>query len=189
MTAEPTATPEPTPAPIQPIDGTADMPVPIVPTGGGSGGGSGQTTLTFSATDWAGAYRGDQSWYGRPWAAIYGAQSPYPSGTLTFSLDEQPTRPASLYVMGVGDESGQRFSFGVDVNGSLGRIDGTLPNWSVAEHGATGQRAPWIEFRLEIASGSLQAGQNRISIVSLQDGATFPAPPYILLGSARLDLT
>jgi hypothetical protein len=62
-------------------------PVPIVPS---------TSAATFTAADWGGAfYRGDAQFYGRPWSAIYGAASEYPSARIRFRLDAELTGPAT----------------------------------------------------------------------------------------------
>ena len=68
----PTPTPEPTSVPVE---------------------------LPIAADLWKGGYfQGNALYYGRPWTAIYGAQSDYPRGTFVLTLTSDPVEPIELFV-------------------------------------------------------------------------------------------
>src|SRR5690348_3614736 len=63
------------------------------------------TTLTFAAASWQGGWlRNNSGFLGRPWVAIYGAQSNYPRASLVFSLDDVPTGDVRVVLTGICDE-------------------------------------------------------------------------------------
>ena len=130
---------------------------------------------------------GDQSWYGRPWVAVYGRESPYPRATLRFDLPESPSGPMVLTLTGLGDETGEPFPFGIEVNGVFaGESTVPFPNWDPAAHGAQGERAPWSQVQVSIPGDLLRQGGNQISVVSRQSGQNWGGPPYLLLSDAVL---
>jgi hypothetical protein len=181
----PTLTPSPVPtATATPVPTATPTPAPAVaPTLAPV-----QTLrLDFTAADWRGGYfRGDAQWYGRPWVAVYGAQSDYPSATLVFSLNATPGRSAVLRLTGLDDELGALNPVALDVNGQ--RIyEGPSPflNW---DGQGTGANAAWTTAEFTIPSGALWSGSNDITFANLSPSANFNAPPYVLLADATLEI-
>ena len=186
-TPPPTLPPSPTPVPTAtstPVPTATPMPTPAVaPTLAPV-----QTLrLDFTAADWRGGYyRGDGRAYGRPWVAVYGALSEYPSATLVFTLDATPGRPATLRLTGLDDELGTLNPIALDVNGQ--RIysgSSPFPNWDGRGDGAN---AAWTTAEFAIPSGALWAGSNQIMFVNLSPAASFNAPPYVLLADATVEI-
>lgn len=156
----------------------APTPVPIVPS---------TTVAAFTAADWRGAfYRGDSQFYGRPWSAIYGAASEYPSATIRFRLDGEPTAPATLTLTGLDDELDALNPIAIEVNGQQ-VFSGPSPflNWDGVGNGAN---AAWTEAAVTIPAELLQQGRNEIVIANLSPSGNFNAPPYVLLGDATLEV-
>jgi hypothetical protein len=150
-------------------------PVPIVP-----------AALTrFAAADWRGGfYRGDSRFYGRPWVAIYGANSDYPRARLRFELDRQPVGAATLTVAGLDDELAERNPIAIDVNDQR-LFTGPSPflDWDGV---GNGENAAWTEVEISIPANLLRPGRNTITMSNLSPTANFNAPPYILLADATL---
>ena len=155
---------------------TERTPVPIVPSASGA---------RFSAADWRGGfYRGDSLFYGRPWVAVYGAESEYPRARLRFRLDRQPRGTATLTVAGLDDEWGELNPIAIDVNDQR-LFAGPSPflNWDGI---GNGDNAAWTRVDISIPAELLRPGRNTITIANLSPTANFNAPPYILLGDATL---
>jgi hypothetical protein len=143
--------------------------------------------LEFGAADWSGGYyRGDALAYGRPWVALYGAQSGYPRAALAFALDAAPDGPATLTVTGLDDEWAAANEVALEVNGRL-VFAGPSPfaNWDGA---GDGSGAAWTAAAFELPAGLLRAGPNEVAIANRTPGANFGTPPYVLLAGAALDL-
>jgi len=138
----------------------------------------------FSAADWQGGYVGDQSWYGRPWVAIYGAQSQYPRAALTFPLDAAPTGDATLDLEGLDDEWPGNVSIEITVNGAA-IFSGPSPwqSWDGAGHG---EDAAWTTVVLTIPAGTLHAGINQLVVSNTEPAANFETGPYVLLSAAAV---
>ncbi len=138
----------------------------------------------FSAADWQGGYVGDQSWYGRPWVAIYGAQSQYPRAALTFPLDAAPTGDATLDIEGLDDEWPGNVSIEITVNGTA-VFSGPSPwqSWDGAGHG---ERAAWTSVVITIPAGTLHAGINQLVVSNTEPAANFETGPYVLLSAAAV---
>lgn len=184
-TLVPTATPVPaTPTPTPPPPTPTPIPTPAVaPTLAPV-----QTVrLDFSADDWRGGYfRGDGLAYGRPWVAVYGALSDYPSAALDVSLNATPGRPAILTIVGLDDELDASNPVALDVNGE--RVfsgSSPFPNWDGQGSGAN---AAWTPVEFTIPRGVLRAGGNQIVFANLSPVASFNAPPYVLLSDATLEI-
>ena len=164
-TAAPTATPTSTPTPV--------------PTS--------TVRIDFTAADWRGGYyRGDSQAYGRPWVAIYGAASAYPSAALDLSLEQPPAGPATLRIAGLDDELAALNPITVEINGEP-IFSGPSPfrNWDGVGNGAD---AAWTTARFTIPTGYLRAGRNEIAVANRSPAASFNAPPYVLLAEASLDV-
>jgi hypothetical protein len=143
--------------------------------------------LTFNQSDWHGGFlRDDYEWYGRPWVALYGAQSDYPRADLRFTLSEQPFGTVVLYLTGLCDETGIKNPIRVAVN-TRTIFNGTA--WFESWDGTgDGSNAPWTTVVIRIPADFFLPGQNNISVTNRQPGSNFSSPPYVLLGGARLEL-
>ena len=140
----------------------------------------------FTAEDWRGGYyRGDSQAYGRPWVALYGAQSAYPGAALTFRLRGEPGDPATLRLTGLDDELPDLNQILVAVNGEE-VYSGASPfaNWDGIGNGAN---AAWTEVSIAIPAGVLRSGRNEIAVSNLTPAASFNGPPYVLLADAVLE--
>ncbi len=143
--------------------------------------------ISFAAEDWRGGfYRGDSLAYGRPWVAVYGASSEYPSAALFFSLDEEPVGTAFITLAGLDDEWAANNEIAIEVNGE--RIfSGPSPfaNWDGIGDGAN---AAWTNISFTIPPRLLRAGPNEIQVANLTPGSSFDAPPYLLVAEATLQI-
>ncbi len=142
--------------------------------------------VAFAAEDWRGGYyRGDGQAYGRPWVALYGAQSAYPSATLTFRIRGEAGGPATLRLTGLDDELPDLNQMAVAVNGEQ-VYSGASPfvNWDGISNGAN---AAWTEASITIPAGVLQSGRNEVTVSNLTPAASFNGPPYVLLADAVIE--
>ncbi|MDQ3168255.1 MAG: hypothetical protein M3P94_06370 [Chloroflexota bacterium] len=142
--------------------------------------------VSFDAADWTGGfYQSDpdlQAFYGRPWLAVYGSESEYPSATLAFTLDDEPDEAITLTVLGLDDELDGLNPITIEINGRLVyEGDDVFPNWNTE----TGNPEVWSQVGFRIAPGLLQEGDNSITIANLTPADTFGGPPYLLLGAGR----
>ena len=142
--------------------------------------------VPVAASDWTGGfYQADpelQAYYGRPWVAVYGAQSEYPAATLAFSLDDQPDEPITLTVLGLDDELEGLNPIAIEVNGRrVYEGDNLFVNWNAV----TGDPSVWSQVGFRIAPELLEDGDNTITLINLTPSSTFGGPPYFLLGDAR----
>jgi hypothetical protein len=178
--AEPTATNIPlvfnTPAPDSDSDST-NTPRAQEP--------AAQDELELSADAWEGGYfRGDSAYYGRPWTAIYGAQSDYPRVTLVVSLRVDPAQPIELAMSGLDDELPDKNQIVVEINGQrIYQGESWFANW---DGDGTGEDAAWTMVRITIPPGLLIQGDNRITIRNATASANFGSPPYVLLDSVTV---
>ncbi|MCC6790919.1 MAG: serine/threonine protein kinase [Thermomicrobiales bacterium] len=189
-TNEPEPTDEPEPEPTEEPDG--------VPTIAPSNGGivtpeptetpedvdSEPVSLEFVAEDWQGGLvRSDSGFLGRPWSAVYGANSGYGEATLSFTLDAAPAGEAELTITGVDDEAGGDSPISISVDG-VEVFAGPSPfaNWD----GDDDSNAPWTTLSLTLPAGLLQEGENRITVANLDPSSTIDSPPYVLLSDAAL---
>jgi hypothetical protein len=145
------------------------------------------TTTQFGAADWQGGYyRGDATWYGRAWTAVYGAQSEYPAASLTVSLPAAPTTEATLTITGLDDEWAGSNPIVVSVNDvEIYSGNGPFQSWDGT---GQGEQAEWTTAVFTVPTGVLQAGTNEIKVANQAPTATFGAPPYILLSDAQLEI-
>jgi hypothetical protein len=140
----------------------------------------------FTAEDWRGGYyRGDGQAYGRPWVALYGAQSSYPGAALTFRLRGELEGSATLRLTGLDDELPDLNPILVTVNGEQ-VYSGASPfaNWDGL---GDGSHAAWTEVAITIPAGVLRSGRNEIAVSNLTPAASFNGPPYILLADAVIE--
>lgn len=183
-TASPTPSPSPSPAPspspsatpVPPTQTPTTLPTPAL-----------STRVAFTAADWSGGYyRGDALAYGRPWVALYGAQSAYSRAVLTVTLDDAAAGPATLTLTGLDDEWAAANDLALEVNGQR-VFTGPSPflNWDGV---GTGAGAAWTAVAFELPVGLLRTGSNEIAVANLTSGANFGVPPYVLLAEAALEL-
>jgi hypothetical protein len=143
------------------------------------------STAEFAAEDWRGGYyQGTGRFYGRPWVAVYGAQSPYPRATLRFRLDGQPSGPVTVTIDGLDDELAAANPIAIEVNG-LQVFTGPSPfaNWDGVGNGAN---ARWTQATITIPAALVHQGRNEIAIANLSPSANVGAPPYILLSETTV---
>jgi hypothetical protein len=199
-TPRPTRTPKPTRTPVPPTPEPAIDEAPtIAPSdGGGTTSNDDQSedsqraaaepvTLNFGPDAWAGGYhRGDSGFLGRPWVAIYGAQSGKGTITLSFSLDVEPTGDATLTVTGINDEWASPNPMVVTVNGvEIYNGPCPFPAWNGQGNGAD---AEWGTSSWTVPAGVLRAGNNEISISNLTPSSNFNSPPYIDISTTTLEI-
>jgi hypothetical protein len=143
--------------------------------------------VTFTAEDWRGGfYRGDGQAYGRPWVALYGAQSDYPSATLRFRIRGEEPGLAILRLTGLDDELPELNPMALIVNGvEIYAGPSPFPNWDGM---GDGSNAAWTEISFQIPAGVLRSGRNEIEVANLTPSASFDAPPYILLSDAEIEI-
>lgn len=143
------------------------------------------TTLTFNTGDWQGGWhRNDSGFLGRPWTAIYGAQSKYPQASLTFNLTATPTNRVMLTLVGISDETGVKDQIRVTING---RNIYTGPAWFANWDGnGNGQNAVWTTVDITMPGNYFQQGTNQITVANLHPGSNFSSPPWVDLGAAQL---
>ncbi len=141
----------------------------------------------FTAADWGGAfYRGDDQFYGQPWAAIYGSASQNPRATIRFRLDTEPSGPATLTLTGLDDELDALNPIVIEVNEQQ-VFSGPSPflNWDGI---GNGENAAWTEVEVTIPAQLLRRGRNEIAVANLSPSGNFSAPPYVLLADAALEV-
>lgn len=147
-------------------------------------------SVEFEASDWVGGfYQSDpdlQAYYGRPWVAVYGAQSDYPQASLAFDLDATPEAPVEITLLGLDDELEALNQIAVEVNGRRVYAGADIfPNWNAV----SGDPSVWSEVRLTIDPSLLAAGVNALTLLSLEPNPSFNGPPYFLLGAGSITTT
>lgn len=194
-TALPTRTPTPlptaTPTPVPPTPTVPPAPPTIAPvraTAVPTIAPAPASRIDFAADNWSGGfYRGDGLAYGRPWVAVYGAFSPYPRANLAFRLEARPRGPALLTITGLDDEWVEANEIALEVNGEVIYTGPSpFPNW---DGRGDGRDAAWTAVAFTIPNGPLRAGDNEISVFNLTPADSFNSPPYVLLSTAKLELT
>jgi hypothetical protein len=141
--------------------------------------------VSITAEDWVGGlYRGSGEWYGRPWVAVYGAESEYPGASFMFDLDTAPETDVVLTLVGLDDELEAKTDIRVEVNGlEIYTGPSPFPNWDGV---GTGENAAWTEAECWIPANLLIGGTNEISVSNLEPHANYGEPPWILLSDAQL---
>jgi hypothetical protein len=145
------------------------------------------SSLEFVVEDWTnGYYQGNGRFYGRPWAAVYGAFSAYPRATILFRIAGPVTGPATFTFTGLDDEWAAPNPLAIEVNGAV-LFSGPSPfaNWDGVGNGAN---AAWTLVTFTIPPEMLREGRNEISVGNLSPTGNFNAPPYVLLSDATLDM-
>jgi hypothetical protein len=147
-----------------------------------------EIALAFAADDWTGAYyQGNGLWYGRAWTAVYGAQSRYPSATLTFELDAAPQRDLVFTVVGLDDELAGKNPIALEVNGErVYEGDSPFESWD-GNTANRGSDARWTTVEASLSAELFDEGENTITFLNLSRSGNFNAPPYNLLSVARLE--
>jgi hypothetical protein len=146
------------------------------------------TVVSFEASDWIGGfYQSDpdlQAYYGRPWVAVYGAESDYPQATLAFELDGEPNQPIQVTILGLDDELEALNRMAVEINDRRVYEDEAIfGNWNAV----SGDPSVWTEVRLTIDPSLLRDGVNTLTFLNLEPVASFNGPPYFLLGAGTID--
>ncbi|HKG24589.1 MAG TPA: protein kinase [Thermomicrobiales bacterium] len=199
-TPRPTRTPKPTRTPVPPTLEPANDGAPtIAPSDGGMAKSTDEqsndtqraaaepVTLSFGPGDWQGGYyRGDSGFLGRPWVALYGAQSGRGTITTSFSLDAEPSGEATLSVTGINDEWASPNPMVVTVNGvEIYNGPCPFPAWDGA---GNGENAAWGTIAWSVPAGALRAGNNEIAISNLTPSSNFNSPPYIDISTTTLEI-
>jgi hypothetical protein len=145
------------------------------------------TTIVLAASEWIGGYyRGDSQWYGRPWAALYGAQSQYPSASIAVVIDQTPSDKVVVTLTGLNDETGIKNNINVTLNGrSLFNGASWFASW---DGQGQGQNAQWTTVTMRIPASYFTVGTNTLTIQNLRQGSNFSEPPYVLLGAASIEV-
>ncbi len=146
--------------------------------------GQGTVTLSFTASDWQGAYF-QETGNMRPWSGVYAQSTGYGSGSLSFSLDGTPASDMfSLTVDGMTSENWSEVPMSLLINGQE-VYEGTspFPTWN----GIEGEQ-PWATVNVELPTSVLQQGENTVTFVNLVGQGDFSRPPYILLAGGTLTI-
>jgi len=141
----------------------------------------------FAASDWQGGFTGDQSWYGRPWIALYGAQSQDPQASISFTLASAPSGRTKILIDGLDDEWPGNVSVAISVNG-VSIFAGASP-WETWNGEGHGEHANWTTASLSIPAGTLRVGDNQIVVANTEPADNFGTGPYVLLSGASLAMT
>jgi hypothetical protein len=144
-------------------------------------------TIDFAASDWIGGfYQSDpelQDYYGRPWVAVYGAQSDYPQAMLAFELDAAPAAPVQITMLGLDDELEALNPIAIEINDRRVYEDEDIfANWNAV----SGDPTVWSEVRLTIDPSLLEEGVNTLTLLNREPSASFNGPPYFLLGAGTI---
>ena len=163
VVVRPTRTPSPTPTVVANVEPVA---------------------LEFAADDWQGGlYQGNAEFYARPWTAVYGAQSPYPLGTLVFDLEAPPVYDLLFVVEGLDDEFAAQNQIALEINEQ--RVyEGDSP---FLNFGGDFNNPEWTRVTIRLPADLLTAGENQIAFLSLEPSAVTNQPPYFLLSVASLN--
>ena len=141
-------------------------------------------SVSFTASDWRDGFIGDQSWYGRPWRAVYGALSAYPRASVGFNLDAAPSGDETLVIDGLDDEWADAVAVEIDVNG-VSIYSGPSP-WQSWDGAGQGENANWTTASILVPAGTLQAGNNQIVVANTEPAANFGTGPYVLVSGAKI---
>jgi serine/threonine protein kinase len=193
-TPRPTPTPKPTRTPRPPTPTPSSNEPPTIAPANGSRptaatdakASSQPLSLSFDPGQWQGGYyRGDNGFLGRPWVAVYGAQSGMGQVTLTFTLDTTPSGGVTLTITGINDEWASPNPMTVEVNG-VAIYDGPcpFPAWDGA---GNGENAVWGTSSWTIPTGTLRKGTNTITVTNHTQSANTNSPPYVDLSTTTLE--
>ncbi|MGN6672159.1 MAG: protein kinase domain-containing protein [Thermomicrobiales bacterium] len=153
-----------------------------------AGGGVGVVLDDFTPDQLNGSYqRLAGRLYGRPEVALYGVNSGYSTGTLTFTLATAPTGQVKLVLTGLDDEWQANCPLAVVINDvTVFSGANTFPNTPASDHGLGGDDRYWGQMQIVVPAGLLQAGANSLTLRNLADGDTVGTPPYILINGLEL---
>jgi hypothetical protein len=136
---------------------------------------------TSDVSAWQGGYGNlKPGVYPGEFVAIYGANSDYPSASVTFELETIPDAGMALEISGVDDELEGQVEISASLNGAeiyAGPSD--FPSWY------EGMSSPG-EMQFELPANLLTVGHNTFTISNLQPDANFGEPPWVLVGECRL---
>ena len=137
------------------------------------------TDINFLGSSLTGAWTDlDVSLYGDEAGALYGLDSGYANGTLTFdagSLDTTAT--ATLSLLGLDDERPASTVIVVRLNDTeLYRGGSTFPTW---DPDATGNQ--WGYLTIDISPGLLRETGNELHITDLASGSSVGQPPWVMI--------
>lgn len=136
---------------------------------------------TGAVSPWQGGY-GDNvpGVYPGDFVSIYGANSDYPSASLTFDGSAVPQDGAAIEITGLDDELEQHEEIEATLNGTvIYSGPSQFPNWY------PGMQEPGT-MCIQLPAAALVDGHNTLTISNLEPDANFGTPPYILLGETRL---
>jgi hypothetical protein len=186
-TAVPTDTRTPTRTPtIAPSDGAPSETDENTEQVDGEAAKAQPVSLAFGPDQWQGGfYRGDNEFLGRPWVAIYGAQSGMGRATLTVSLDADPNGEATLTITGLDDEWDGNNPILIEVNGvEIFNGLSPFPTWDGV---GDGESAAWTSVAFTVPAGTLRAGTNEIAFSNLAQSANFNSPPWVNISDTTLE--
>ena len=140
---------------------------------------TGGATFSFPGTNLDGTWTDlDTDLYGDEAGALYGADSGFATGTLTFDAPApDATTGATLTLLGLDDELPAPARIAVSVNGTeLHRGDSTFPAWNPD---ATGNQ--WGDLTLDIDPDLLRDTDNELTITNLSPGSETGTPPWVMI--------
>ena len=118
--------------------------------------------------------------YGDEAGALYGTDSGYDEGTLTFdATDFSQDAPTTITLLGLDDELPASTQISVTLNGTeIYTGDSTFPAW---DPDATGNQ--WGELTIDVDAGVLATGgnTNELVITDLTTGSSVGAPPWVMI--------
>jgi serine/threonine protein kinase, bacterial len=178
----------PTAVPTAPPTVAPTAPPTAAPSSTAAGGGVGVVLDDFTPDQLNGSYqRLAGQLYGRPEVALYGVNSGYSTGTLTFTLATAPSGQVTLVLTGLDDEQTAHCPLAVVINDvTVFSSANTFPNTPTNDHGLGGNDRYWGQMRIAVPAGLLQAGANSLTLRNLADGDTIGVPPYILINGLEL---
>ncbi|MGN6359253.1 MAG: protein kinase domain-containing protein [Thermomicrobiales bacterium] len=181
-TPAPTAKPAPTATPAPPPPAAPAGPA-NKPDNPGKGKGP-KKEKNYDPYQLQGAYRRtDGVLYGLPEVALYGADTPYAAGTLTFTLDDIPDGAAALVLSGLDDERPDQCRLQVLLNNRV-VFDGasTFPNTPDGDNGVGGPPRFWGDMQISLPAGVLKAGPNTLVLRNATPGKELGIPYMLIHG-------
>jgi hypothetical protein len=134
--------------------------------------------LDFRGRDLDGAYTQlDTTSYGDEAGALYGADSGYATGTLTFDAPDASQGATTISLLGLDDELAASAQMTVMFNGQrLFSGASTFPAWNPS---ATGNQ--WGELTFDVKPGVLKTTGNTLTITDTSPGSTVGTPPWVMI--------
>ena len=142
------------------------------------------TSVAFRGRDLDGAYTDlDTKLYGDEAGALYGADSGYATGTLTFDAgDLDPNVATTVTLLGLDDELAASAHLAVSLNGQqLFSGASTFPAWDPS---ATGNQ--WGTLAFDVAPGVLTPTGNTLTIADTSPGSIVGRPPWVMIVKATI---